>query len=221
MGAKKLDIQKYHTAILLIKKMAKNREGVKRIEFAQQYEIAPITFKIMEELNIIKEEFSTHKEGSIFSWVYNQASNETDSKIAVIVTDKIHENNQKYYKKYKDPSWNKKNDKIIIEKVISKKPIAVSELSEEKILLVKPEEKIPMVIPEQKVPLVKPEEKTPMVIPEQKVPLVKPEENDKKQIKQINFSFTGNLSKKEILDRIETLIEDKKISSFKIELLYK
>ena len=219
MGGKiKIDLQKYSDAIRLIKKMAESGTPIKKTEFLDKYQLTKTTFRIMETLGIIKEKKTDKFGGTIFLWIYNQPSNETDSKVALRVTEKLQEENRSVYTKYSTPEWKKKQEekkrKKMLEnfretegrqKVVQKIHIenhttVVSEVPQEVIVI----------------PIVETPIEDIVGLPAIETPAV-----TSTKINKESFEIHGEFTKNDVISKVIKLVEDKGISSISIELNYK
>lgn len=225
MATKKMDIQKYWDAIKKIKEASDRGLPIKKVEFIQENELTPTFFRVMVDLKVVKELVTTIKDGTMFSWIYKKADNETDSKIASKVTDAIFEINQAAYKKYSSPEWQEKAKKKRLEKlkkdVAKSKPVTIFKgLHEEKAVVA------PTVVREEPQTIVKaPVEvvmvENPVVVED---PVFEPIQSTSTErvskVSRTEFSISGDYSKEEMLQKIMALVDDGQISSFSLSVEY-
>jgi hypothetical protein len=211
MGGKvKIDLQKYKDAIDLIRKKAQAGISIKKTEFLDKYQLTKTTFRIMESMGIIKEKSSDKSGGTFYSWTYRQPANETDSAVALRVTNRIQEDNRAIYAKYSTPEWKKKaalrklsKSKEIERKlpVIKQAPVVVTSI-EEPALVITPQEALV---------------ETTVISSE----VINLQPITESRIDRESFSLVGELTKADLMEKISLLISDKQIESFKIEVIYK
>ena len=204
----------------------------KKTNFIETHKLSPPFFRVMEDLKIIKEVSFGIKDGALYSWEYKPAGNEIDSKVSTIVVDKLQNLNRKNYEMYSTPEYKAKK---AAEK---RRKDAEAKLNPDFQMFTMPRKhhgglgKTTMVIDMPVKPLLKEEpaqlvnpvhevQKIVMPIPHI-VELPKPSDmsGDKPDYLTAAFSFTGKLSKVDLLNKILALIEDKTIGSFSVHVTY-
>lgn len=227
MATKKMDIQKYWDAIKKIKDASDRGLPIKKAEFIQENELTPTFFKVMVDLKVVKELVTSHRDGTMFTWIYKKADNETDSKIASRVTDTIFEINQAAYKKYSSPEWQEKARRRKLERLKKEssksKPVTIFKgLHEEKVTVatIAPKEEKPVVV---KAPVE-------VVIVETEIadllgevvfePIRETPTEFPTKISKTEFSISGEYSKEEMMRKIMALVDEGQIASFSISVEY-
>lgn len=214
----KIDLQKYHTAVLAVKDAAASSTPIKRTEFITKHELTPIFFRTMEELKIIKETSANNLIGSVFSWIYQQASNEADSRVTMKLTERIQEINRAAYLKYSTPEAKEKARLRKIQRELDK---------ERKVVSKKPFDGPSVVIKEAE-PVVY---EIPLSVNEdllqdnngptqQEIDDFNSREPRKFGASRIKFEFEGLYSRQDVIDRILALVDDGSISSFSLNVNY-
>ena len=196
--AKQMDITKYMSAIDLVKRMSAKPIGkevpIKVTHFCKDHKLDVRFFRILKELKIITPEIGEPKEGTIFSWTHKEASNESNSFLATRVTNEIYKLNQAGYIKVSDPKYKtKKAKKDWKEEERKRKQEETLKKSRQKGLT----ETIMIATP------------APVAVEEFTL-----------QHSSFSFGLSGTLSKKELLSKMEALINDMEITKFSIEVQY-
>jgi len=225
MATKKMDIQKYWDAIKKIQTACERGLPIKRSEFIQENELTPTFFKVLVELNVVEELVTTQRDGSMFTWIYKKADNESDSKIASRVTDTIFEINQTAYKKYSSPEWQEKARRRKLERLKKEtsksKPVTIFKgLHEQKVTVptTAHKEEKPVVV---KAPVEVVIVETPDLVEEVVFePIRETPTEIPTKISNINFSISGEYSKEEMMRKITALIDEGQITSFSISVEY-
>jgi len=215
MATNKIDLQKYHTAVLLVRDACFSSKPIKRTEFITKHELAPLFFRTMEDLKIIKEHSSNNLTGCIFTWEYKQASNEPDSKVTLILTEKIQEINRAAYLKYSSPEY---KAKAKAKKKITTSAIRRPKKQKEENFWSGPSVVIkegPAVVFEVPITQTHQEE-----VEETEVAV---EEEVKSQISsatKVSFEFVGKYTRQDLINKIMSLVDNKDITSFNLAVTY-
>ena len=238
MGAvsKKIDIQKYHDAIQEIKKSAMEKKPISKSEFSLARSVVPTIFTVMEELSMIKMEEQS-REGTTYVWTYKQPSNVTEAKLTVIITDALHDLNKKNYLRYNTEEYRELKKRRRLERIREEiRHNCNAKVKEDRITEFLPSiepstsssvpipiaEFIPVV--ESPVENVAKERRKPAAVKAENMKEVMEtimEEKESSTTNLISLSLTGSLSKKKILEALETIMQDGNICAFTVDVIYK
>ncbi len=210
-------LENYHKAICLIRKMAAKPIGseipIKKTQFSSDHGVRDNIFRVLEELKAIEPLVSEHREGTIFAWVYKQASNEGDAQLASRVMALMSEKGKKYYEQYKDKGKGKEKPHT---------PPVVKSIEPPRGLTIKAGSNGVVVSTKKPEPVVKEIATVPEVAVAAPEPIVQVEEKNTIQTshKAMTFTLEGSLSKEDLLRKIGILLEDQPISRFSIDVQY-
>lgn len=188
--------QIYKKSIQLIEDMAAKEVPIRKMDFVKDHEVDGRFFTTMEELKIIEPVVGTHKEGTIYRWLHKKASNEPDTFLADRVIGTIAKHKAEYNKFYNSPAEVKKRTVKAYEAEQRQKRL-------EQELAKKASKEKPAEVPV----IEQPAQSTDS--------LPKIEEYSK-----ISFSFSGTLTKEQLLKKIEAIISEGNITSFTVEVTY-
>jgi len=212
MGTKKIDLQKYHTAVLLVKNACFSSSPIKRTEFIAKNELTPTFFRVMEDLKIIREISANNLIGSVFIWEYKQASNEADSKVTLLITEKIQEINRAAYIKYSSPEHKaRKRVPVTTSAIRRPKKVKDDNIWNGPSVMIREGTPVMVEIPETE------------ITPEDFLgnPTIQTAPADTiSQATKISFEFVGKYQRQDLIDKILALVDDKAITSFNLVVTY-
>ena len=211
MATKKIDLQKYHTAIILVKNACFSSNPIKRTEFIAKHELTPTFFRVMEDLKIIKETSANNFTGSVFSWEYKQASNEADSKVTLLITERIQEINRAAYIKYSSPEHKARKKTPVTTSAIRRTKKIKDDIWDGPSVLIKEGPSIMIEIPESEV-AVEDFLGNPTI---QETPV-----DTISQATKISFEFVGKYQRQDLINKILALVDEKAITSFNLAVTY-
>ena len=211
----KIDLQKYHTAVMQVKSWCGSSTPIKKTDFIEKNQLAPLFFRTMEDLNIIKEHSSNNLTGTVYSWIYKQASNEADSHVTVVLTEKIQEINRAVYKKYSGPGHIPKKRKPVITSAISRSRKPKPEIYSGPSITVR--EGVPEIVD---IPSVETPISDFVGTPEIHKPEVFKKSKKQSNPSKVSFNFEGEYSKEEMVAKVMALIDNKEITSFQLSVTY-
>lgn len=223
-----MDLQKYLDAIKKVRGFCQRGMPIVKTEFIRDNQLTPTFFRVMQDLGMIKEEVSTLRNGTIFSWIYKQADNEQDSSIASKATDRIFEINRSAYAKYSTPEWQERAKKRKLEKMKKEaaktKPVTIFKGLHEQVATVaktavKQEEKVVVSAPTEVVMV----ESEPAHIEQQEInfsPVRETSIETSSKVANTQFSLSGQFSKEEMMKKIMALVDEGNITNFSIEVKY-
>jgi hypothetical protein len=201
----------YKHALELLREMIKKEEVIKKTPFVSRYKLHGSFFTILTDFNIIKEVATEHREGSLFEWTHKKADNELDSFLPTRIMDEAHRRTTDYNKSYyskeaKDKrvkkQWEREQKAKNLEKAIINNKTATTK---------------PVVV-EIPVSETKPEDILTINMPS--IPSTESAHQQKNSTLSLSLSLTGTLTKEELMKKLELLIENHPISSFKVEVAY-
>ena len=204
--AKKLDLQEYGKALTLLKGMVEKMVPIKKTQFLADHTLSANFFRLLEEMGVITllPDISNRKEGYRYDWHYRKADNETDSHLALRLTGRITEEARKAHVYYTTDAYKKKKAISDYKKDEKARNLKLKEEKEKARLLATATKR-------EETKIEKGETET--------ILLDKPDK--KPSHAQASFQITGDLSREELIQKIELLILNTTISSFKVEVAYK
>ena len=232
---KTLYTDKYLSAIIEVKRMIEKESPIRTSEFAKTHKLNSSFFRLMEDLKMIKREVMVQKEGSLFSWCY-KSSGEKMEALAVKITDAIYDQNRECYLKYLESGNIAANRKRRLsaakEEFKDKKPQTIFKNIHDINPIVAPTilKSAPEEIRIDREVLVAANaimEETPVAVSvrvetQKKESTIADKASPVKHLAldEMNFSFSGGLTKTDLMEKIRILIDDKTISSISLKLSY-
>lgn len=213
-------LEAYIKAIDMVRKMSAKPVGsevpIKITQFCDDHGVRDTLFTVLKELGAIQTEISVRREGTIFSWIYKQAENESRTHLASRVMDYMSQSYKKYYKEYKK----KKNP--IPPKVTFKDKHTTQGLT-----IKAGADGVHVKFTQEKDPVKAAQltESQPEVIELASVAEVAQIETQHREApkslhQSLQFSINGSLTKSDLMKKLEVLIDEQVITSFSVEIKY-
>jgi hypothetical protein len=228
----KTTVQNYQEAIKLIRKMCAKPVGsetpIKLTQFCGDHKVSDSLFQVLQKLKVIEPVVSAKREGTIFGWIYNQASNESDTHLAFRVQEFMSQKGKEYYK-----TWKKKNKEVphIPPTIVSKSPEASRGLTIKagadgvKVITKGPTEQVAIAhdVIEPEEPIVAPDPvqvEEQVQSPSQEANQTNSRPEPQSRHKSLSFQLEGAITKEDLIQKIQILLNDDTISSFKMDVQY-